>query len=254
MKLMKILRFSFFVILFLGVAAYVIYAMVNMSKTDPEELCTDIVLNIKDSSYASFVDSVKVKDMLKSAKLYPKGLQMKEVDTRGIENELRKNEFIETVECYKSTKGKLCVNVVQRTPVIYILPDNAAGYFIDRTGKIIPNTNYVANIIVATGNLTPDYAVNKILPLGLLMQDEPFWNNQIEQIHVSVTQGNKRRVELVPRVGKQIICLGDIDGFEKKLRRLKIFYEKAMGKVGWNKYDKINLEYNNQIICTKQKK
>lgn len=250
---MKIFKFSFFVILFLGVAAYVVYAMAFMSKADPEELCTDIVLNIKETPYAKFVDKVKVEEMLKSAKLYPKGLLMKDVDTRGIEGELQKNEFIESVDCYKSAKGKLCINIVQRTPVIYILPDNATGYFIDSTGRIIPNTNYATNMIVATGNFSPDYAVNKLLPLGIFMQEDSFWNNQIEQIHVSARQGDKRVVELVPRVGNHIVYFGDMDGFEKKLRRLKIFYEKAMSKVGWNKYDKINLEYNNQIICTKQK-
>ena len=37
-----------------------------------------------------------------------------------------------------------------------------------------------------------------------------------------------------------------------KLERLKTFYKKALNKVGWNKYSRISLEFNNQIICTKK--
>lgn len=241
------------VILLLGVAAYVAYAMFDMSKIDPEEKCTGLILDIDGRSCTDFVDKTEVEEMLKAAHMYPKGMLMKDVNTRGIETELKTNEFIESVECYKSSTGKLCIRIVQRTPVVYALPDNAAGYFVDRSGKILSNTNYAANIITATGHFTPDYAASKLAPLGVYLQENPFWNNQIEQVYVSVSRGNKYVVELVPRVGDQTIYLGDIDGFEKKLRRLKIFYEKAMRCVGWNKYDKINLEYNNQIICTKQK-
>ena len=61
-------------------------------------------------------------------------------------------------------------------------------------------------------------------------------------------------MEIVPRVGDQIVYLGTLDNFQKKLRNLRIFYDKAMGTVGWNKYKRINLEYDNQIICTKRNK
>ena len=81
-----------------------------------------------------------------------------------------------------------------------------------------------------------------------LVENDKFWNAQIEQINVTPT----REIELVPRVGDHVVFLGKIDNFEEKLGRLKIFYEKALNKVGWNKYERINLEFSNQIICTKR--
>ena len=57
---------------------------------------------------------------------------------------------------------------------------------------------------------------------------------------------------MVPRVGEHIVFLGKIDNFEEKLAKLKLFYEKALNQVGWNKYSRISLEFNNQIICTKK--
>jgi cell division protein FtsQ len=35
-----------------------------------------------------------------------------------------------------------------------------------------------------------------------------------------------------------------------KLENLKLFYQKALPKVGWERYSSINLKYKNQIVCT----
>ncbi|MFA6820046.1 MAG: cell division protein FtsQ, partial [Bacteroidaceae bacterium] len=32
---------------------------------------------------------------------------------------------------------------------------------------------------------------------------------------------------------------------------LKVFYQKVLCKVGWNKYNRIDVEFGNQIVCTK---
>ena len=88
--------------------------------------------------------------------------------------------------------------------------------------------------------------------MARFLQTDDFWNNQIEQIYVSRGKKNERVIEIVPRVGDQIVYLGTINNFEKKLNNLKIFYDKAIKTVGWNKYAKVNLEYENQIICTKR--
>ena len=33
---------------------------------------------------------------------------------------------------------------------------------------------------------------------------------------------------------------------------MRLFYEKALNRVGWNKYSRINVEFDNQIICTRR--
>ena len=83
---------------------------------------------------------------------------------------------------------------------------------------------------------------------AVFLQNNSFWNAQVEQIHVLPS----RNVELVPRVGDHLIYLGRLDNYENKLKRVKAFYEKALNQVGWNKYSRINVEFGNQIICTKK--
>ena len=70
----------------------------------------------------------------------------------------------------------------------------------------------------------------------------------LEQIYVHPD----KEVELIPRVGNHRILLGTFDHFEEKLANLRLFYEQAIPKMGWEKYSIINLKYRNQIVCTKR--
>ena len=254
MKMSKIVKFTVLSLLSLGLMTYIVYAMFFLSGPDEEERCTAVELTVeKDNASSMFVDAGDIEKILKNANVYPKGMLMKDVDTEKIEETIRGNEFISKVECYKSSNGKLCVNVEQRVPVVFVIPDGKDGYFVDAQGKIIPNRNSATNLVVASGNIDEKYASKELAEFGQFLQTDEFWNNQIEQIYVMKDRKGKRVVEIVPRVGDQIVYLGSLDNYEKKLRKLRTFYDKAVGTVGLNKYARVNLEYDNQIICTKRK-
>ena len=84
----------------------------------------------------------------------------------------------------------------------------------------------------------------------MFLKENPFWNAQIQQINVTAS----KELELVPRVGEHIIFMGKPGNYENKFDRLKTFYKKGLNQVGWNKYSRISLEFENQIICTKKEK
>ena len=108
------------------------------------------------------------------------------------------------------------------------------------------------DLVVASGNIDNHYASTKLTEFGCFLQKNEFWNRQIEQIYVMKNKKGERVVELIPRVGNQVVYLGSLDDFQGKLRRLRLFYDKAIDAVGWEKYARVNLEYDNQIICTKR--
>ena len=112
------------------------------------------------------------------------------------------------------------------------------------------NTRYPSNLIVATGNISRQYAQKVLTPIGNLLVGDTFWQNQIEQLNI-LTDGS---VEVVPRVGEHIIYLGPPVNISKKLQRLEKFYRYGLSEAGWNKYSYISLEFDNQIICKKVKR
>jgi cell division protein FtsQ len=93
-----------------------------------------------------------------------------------------------------------------------------------------------------------NFSICEIYELAKFIHNDPFWESQIEQIY----RNDKGEYELIPRVGGHLILFGDYENYREKFRNLRAFYRKGLNNVGWNQYLKINLKYDNQIICTKR--
>lgn len=114
----------------------------------------------------------------------------------------------------------------------------------------MPIPNSAANVAIATGYIDKAFATKELYEFGMFLQKHPLWKAQIQQINVTPA----KELELVPQVGDHIIFLGKPGNYENKFDRLKTFYKKGLNEIGWNKYSRISLEFNNQIICTKKEK
>ena len=113
--------------------------------------------------------------------------------------------------------------------------------------KITVNGQSAIYLPVATGDIKGAKTMKELVDIALFLQDNRFWREQIEQIHVTP----KQEIVLIPRIGNHLIELGHADNLEKKLDKLKEFYKEGLNKVGWNKYRKLNIEFDKQVICTK---
>ena len=127
------------------------------------------------------------------------------------------------------------------------MPVVGEGYYIDIKGNKIPHVQYPADVAVVTGHVNYNRHKSVLATFGQILYTDEFWNDMIEQINFT-PQG---KVELTPRVGCHVVELGKPSGIGLKLSRLKLLYEKVLNTVGWNKYQRISLEYSNQAVCTK---
>ncbi|KAA6328818.1 hypothetical protein EZS27_022315 [termite gut metagenome] len=228
---------------------YIFTAVISFNHRIDNLICRDVIFIIKDSVNVGFVTKRDITEMLQKANLSPKDKPMNVINTSFIEKTLSKHILIDKVECYKTLSGKLCIEINQRIPILRIMSSNDENYYIDNKGKVMPmNVRCIAHLPVVTGDVDKTFAMNELYKLGLFLYNNKFWNAQIEQINVLP----KREIELVPRVGEHIIFFGDTNRMEQKFERLKMFYLNALNKVGWNKYSRINLEFENQIVCTKR--
>jgi cell division protein FtsQ len=184
---------------------------------------------------------------------------LNEISTRAIEEKLRSMAFVKTAQCYKSQNGDVTINITQRLPLLRIKSETGEDYYIDERGGVMPNSNYVSDLIIATGHIDKRYAIDYLMPMAEQMMDNELWSNMFEQINIT----DKKGIELVPRVGDHVIFIGTLpevkDTLQRKqeinkmlsakLSRLDKFYRYGLSKAGWNRYDYINLEFDNQIIC-----
>ena len=255
MKLAKTLKIIFFSLLFLAVVAYVIYTFFGMESTNPEEECAEVAVIIDEEDHDAFVDSTAVMQMLNEAEINPVGRKMKFVDLDEIKRIVEKNPFVTSAECYSNNNGmevgkaRVCVKVHQLVPVALVYDRHDVSYYVDASGNIIETDSLFArNILVANGEINRNFVVSDLAAFANYIHSDDFWDNQIEQVYVEYDKNKERVVTLIPRVGEQRIYLGPITDYDKKLKRLRKFYEQGMSVVGWNKYSVLNLEYDNQVV------
>ena len=229
-------------------SVYILFASIYFSEERQYMPCKDLQVVVKDSLDKHFVSESDLIELLRKAKLDPRKQPMTLVNTEQMEMELRKNEMIQDVQVYKTPSGIIKLEVVQKMPILRILASNG-NYYVDNQGTVMPiSRRYVAHVPIVSGYVEKNLAVSDLYKFALFLQGNEFWNDQIEQIYVHPDKD----VELIPRVGNHRIMLGSLDRFEEKLDNLRLFYEQAIPKLGWERYSMINLKYKNQIVCTKK--
>jgi len=237
-------------LLLAGIIIYLVFAFTRITGSGDKTICHNVNFTIADSSHAGFITRDEADRILRESGLYPVGLQMEKVDMIGIEKALKRNTFIDSVACYKSPNGTVNVLIQQRLPLLRVMADNGDQYYLDDKGNQMSPQGYVADLVVATGSISRNFASRQLVEIGRFLRDDDFWNNQIEQINVLPN----KHLQLVPRVGNHIIEFGTTDSIPPKFRNLYAFYEKVMPEVGWNKYSKISVEHVSQVICKKKGK
>ncbi|MBQ8282236.1 MAG: hypothetical protein IJZ01_01490 [Paraprevotella sp.] len=238
----------FILLLLVLLSCYFVVAITVLNRPQEGVLCSDVEAFIGDSAQIGFIKKDEIINILTQNQCNPVGKNLDEISLVKIEKTLLNNPYISDVTAYKTPNGKVNVIVKQYIPTVYVMAEGGQNYFLDRSGRVLPHLSYFADLVVATGHITPQFAKQSLAPLGCLLQDDAFWSNQVQQINIT----ENGEVELVPRVGNHIIALGPPTNLEEKLTRMKEFYTEGLKKVGWNKYSRISLKYDNQIVCKKR--
>lgn len=229
-------------------SAYLLMAVTTFNSKPVQEVCKGMTLAIKDTVDYGFINYQAIHDLFKKKGVEPTGKPLNEVNVRQLEDLLDGNPFIADAECYLTSGGKVAVHVYQRIPVMRIMSANGDDYYLDYNGQVMYTKGKPVHVPVATGLIDRKFARDTLYPLARYLYTDAFWRAQIEQVNVTSAQ----ELELVPRVGDHILFLGKPSDYQEKFRKLQTFYQQALNQVGWNKYSRISIEFNNQIICTKK--
>jgi cell division protein FtsQ len=148
------------------------------------------------------------------------------------------------------------VNVSLRRPVARIIQNYGPNGYIAADGTIMPvSEKFSSRVVLVSGDFVPqllkqdnihDLEEGKQLMLLInTIREDAFWAAQIAQIDIN----GKAKATLYTQVGDETIEFGKAENIEAKFRKLKIFYKEVLPRVGWNKYDRINVEYEGQVVA-----
>jgi cell division protein FtsQ len=252
-------------ILFIIPVLYLVIIPVFLVSSANSRPCGGVVIDISDSSDYHFVTKRQLLNLAYGNITRIAGKPVKEVSVSEIEHRINVLRELKKAEVYMSIDGIVHVYVEQRSPVMRVMPGEGGDFFVDEEGVVVRRRNlYNPRLHIVEGNVNITSAMlngvsvldtsikhsilKDIYPMVNYINDDKFWSAQIDQIYVD---GNDE-IDLIPRVGNQIIHLGTTENYEGKLRNLAAFYDKVLPEVGWNKYSVINLEFKDQIVCKRR--
>ncbi len=240
-----------FIALDVVLGIYVVLAMTAFNNPDEKlNVCSDVKVNIQEESTEGFLTEADVLNMLQQARISLLAKPMQQINTRQVEETLEGNDLIDNVECFKSVNGVVCINIVQRVPVVHVMAQNGDDYYVDNHNDVMQHNNYTCNLLVATGNISKPFASKVLASVVRQIMSDSFWRNQVVQLNVL----DDHSIELIPRVGSHVIYLGQGRDIARKLNRLQKFYTYGLSQTGWNRYSRISVEFDNQIICKRRSK
>lgn len=228
-------------------AAYLVLALFFLNSAPADAKCRGVEIVITDNE-PQVLSVESIERQLQSKGLNPKGKPMSEITSGEIEKMLKESSIVAECQCFKTHKNLVGIHIRCKQPIIHIF-DNAGGeYYLDNNGTIIKSVQSAIYLPVASGEIKGKETIDNLVKIAQYLKSNRFWREQVEQIHVTA----KQEFVIVPRVGNHLIEIGKADNLENKLDKLKEFYKEGLNKVGWNKYKKLNVEFDRQVICTKK--
>ena len=242
--MMKRFLLAFAILVILG---YLVFTTLYFKGDTHDKVCEDFKVLVKDSLDKQFIQIADIEQLLKKAKLHPIGKPLADINTMEMEEAISTNRLVKSVEVYITQSGSIIASIHQRNPVMRIISHRDGSYYIDSERERMPTSqNYTVYLPLATGYITEEFAKNELYDFVAFISKSSRWDAWVEQIVVDQLQ----KVQIVPRAGDFKVILGSLDEYEEKLEKLKLFIDKGLNTVGWNRYSEINLEYSNQVVCT----
>lgn len=240
------------------VSAGMLVLLVAAIKKRNSKTCKGYRIEIKSAENRPFIDRKDVMKMLSDSFMNkPEGRPISSFDLLKMEGRLKKEAWVKNAELFFDNNDLLRIVVTQRDPVARIFTVGGNSFYIDSSGEqLLLNEKQTVMLPVFTGY--PFEKVKQAGADGMLLKQiksidafilkDPFWLAQIAQIDIAPD----RTFEMVPVVGGHIIEFGDGNNCEEKFHRLFVFYKEVLSKTGFDKYAKVDVRFDGEVIGTRK--
>ncbi|WP_434037610.1 cell division protein FtsQ/DivIB [Formosa sp. 4Alg 33] len=167
------------------------------------------------------------------------------LDLNSLEFALNSNPLIKSAQVYLDVNGLLTADVEQKMPIARV--QDQTSYYVDDKGGFMPlSTNHAARVPFVVGHIEKNNLSN-VFKIAQKVYNDTFLKKHVVEIH----QNEDQKISLKLRQQNFSVYLGDLNQLDKKVSNLKVFYKKALKENTLHDYNKINLQFDNQVVCTK---
>lgn len=226
----------------------------------PNEIsCYNVQVKIKGDPEAMFVSEQEILDRFET---FCTDRNNKEtLDLKEIEKNILQIPSVKNTNIYKNVQGAISIEVELKTVIGRVINKAGNSFYIDSEGAMMPVVDEKpARVCIVNGeiieeyNATPYYLQDDSLAEKSVIDDvnnmlqfinkDKFWKAQIEQMYVT----NDKKFILIPKVGMHEIMFGKAEHIEGKFKKLELFYNSGIDRVGWEKYSMIDIQYKGQVV------
>ncbi|REC70805.1 cell division protein FtsQ [Epilithonimonas hispanica] len=188
-----------------------------------------------------FIDEKDIKDLVKQ---YNPTRKIGDVKIPELEKKINENPFVDSANVYMNLNGNLNVDIKQRVPV-FRLSKNGKDFYVDEKGVEFPisrNFSYPCMLVMG------DVDASEYQELGQLV--EKIDKDDFSKKYFIGIKKEKDSYNLLTSDGNYKVEIGDLENIDFKVKGFKTFVEKYLVYQNPNKYKKISVKYNNQIVTT----
>lgn len=224
-------------------------------KTD-DIVIQDVTVQLENVGGNHYLDEDDVLRLIGLKKENMKGAALSYVSMKEMENKIKKSPYVSDAQLFVDLKGHLAVNVTLRRPAARLTTAVGPEAYVAEDGSIMPvSSKYSSRVLVISGAMVPtlikqqnlrdtDFG-DSLMDLIGEVNDNDFWRAQIAQVNIN----KSAELTIYPQVGGEHFEFGKLEDVDGKLEKLMIYYKEILPRMGWNKYSRVSLQFQDQIVA-----
>jgi cell division protein FtsQ len=261
---MRVLVLVFFVSM--GAGALVLWAF-SISKHNGQPV-PEVRVNIQRGQNVDELISKKEIDSLVHSHFgLLQGKPMNQIDVSAIQVAVNRHPAIQSCNVFLGVDGVLNIEIQQRAPMFRVMNSDGSGFYVDTLGQsfnlldravayvpifsvegVMGAMQYPATLAYYDENTLGLTYLDELVVFGNHMRKNADLKDWAEHVHLTAMG----TLEVIPRIGRHVIDYGSIYNLEMKTKMLFQFYRSQVYITDLEKYSRINLNFENQIICEKR--
>ena len=188
-----------------------------------------------------FIDEKDIRQIVKKSN---PGKRIGDINIPDLEKKINLLPAVDSANVYLNLNGNLNLDIKQRVPA-FRLNKNGRDFYVDEKGTEFPiSTNYSFPCMLVTGNVDKSEYVKLAELVDKIDRDE-----FSKKYFIGITKENGG-YNLLTSQGNYKVEIGDLDKINLKVKGFKTFVEKHLVYQEPDKYSKISVKYDNQIVTT----
>ena len=220
-----------------------------------EQVFGEIIVKFEKNTPTSFLTKEDVKQLVREfIGTSLEGGKLIHIDSKQMEIHLKNNKFVKGVEVVKNLNGNIAIRITQEQPIARFFSSDSS-YYVTEERHVVPlSSHHSERLMVVLGKGVDQLFIedsantqveNKLMEVVNYIHQDPFWNAMIATAQLD----SNNNLTLYPQVTKAKIEFGSCGNYVDKFEKLKLFYEKVLPTKGWKSYKRVNVEFEDQLIC-----